>query len=202
MQPDANRSRALAMSVRGVSTFTPTASIDPSDRPRQQQIEIVNHQVEDHVDVEAALGERAEAVNFDEARIADHQRQRRRDRRVEPLGVTGGQHRAARARPPRSGDRRRPPSRHRLLHQHRDARSRNGSATSTCDSVGTAIVTASTSIQQLARSRPRLRATLAGDLVGAARLDVHDADQLDAVHRGQQPRVMLAEMTDADHRDA
>ena len=28
MQPDANLSRALAMSVRGVSTFTPTASID------------------------------------------------------------------------------------------------------------------------------------------------------------------------------
>ena len=72
MQPEANRRRALAMSVRGVSTFTPTASIDTTSdsTERQQQIEVVNHQVEDHVDVEAALRKRAEPVNFDEPRVA------------------------------------------------------------------------------------------------------------------------------------
>ena len=59
MHPDANRSRALAMSYFGVSTGTPTASIDVDLRPhhRQDDVEIVNHQVEDHVDVQAAIRE-------------------------------------------------------------------------------------------------------------------------------------------------
>jgi len=41
-----------------------------------------------------------------------------------------------------------------------------------------------------------------GNLVGAAAVRVADAHQLDASHRGQQPRMMLAEMADADHRYA
>ena len=71
MQPDANRSRALAMSVRGVSTCTPTASTDTTSEShqRQQQVEVVNHQVEDDVDVEAALRKGAEPVDLDEPRI-------------------------------------------------------------------------------------------------------------------------------------
>ena len=39
----------------------------------EHEIEIVNHQIEDHVDVEAALGKRAETVHLDEARLA-HER--------------------------------------------------------------------------------------------------------------------------------
>ena len=80
MQPDAKRSRALAMSVFAVSTLTPTASMrhDVGAHGRQQQIEIVNHQVEDHVDVEAAIGKGSEAVDFDEARVGDVRQRRRR----------------------------------------------------------------------------------------------------------------------------
>ena len=94
MQPDANRSRALAMSVRGVSTFTPTASIDTTSdfTDVEQQIEVVNHQVEDDVDVQAALRKRAEPVDLDETRIR-HERQRRDHRRIEPLRMPGRQHR-------------------------------------------------------------------------------------------------------------
>ena len=59
MHPFANRSRALAMSTFGVSTGTPTASTPSTSRAddRQDQIEVVNHQVEDDVDVEAAVRE-------------------------------------------------------------------------------------------------------------------------------------------------
>ena len=59
MQPDAKRSRTLAMSMRGVSTGTPTASIAVTSAAdgREQQVEVVDHQVEHDVDVEAALAE-------------------------------------------------------------------------------------------------------------------------------------------------
>ena len=87
MQPDANRRRAFAMSTRGVSTGTPTASIARPRRvdDRQDHVEVVDHQVEDDVDVEAPLRERAEAMDLDEPR---HVRSgRAADRRIEPLGV-------------------------------------------------------------------------------------------------------------------
>ena len=72
MQPLANLRRAFAMSTRPVSTGTPTASIaSTSDlHQRQHDVEIVNHQIEDDVDVEAALGKRAEPMDLDEPRIA------------------------------------------------------------------------------------------------------------------------------------
>ena len=148
----------------------PPRSTTTSDRTDgQQQIEVVNHQVEDDVDVEAALGKRAEPVHLDEARV-DDERQRRRDRRIEPLGMAGGQHDAARARPRRSGGRpRRATARSASRPAPRTPRSMNGSATSTCDTVGTAIVTASTRPTQSPRSRrSAVVAVLRGDLRGAA----------------------------------
>jgi len=53
----------------------------------------VNHHVEDDVDVEAALGEPAHPVDFDEARPVEHLH-RRHDRGVEALGVADRQRRA------------------------------------------------------------------------------------------------------------
>jgi hypothetical protein len=58
---------------------------------RQQDIEVVNHQIEDHVDVEAALGECAETMNFDESGAGDEWK-RRGDSRIEALGMTCRQH--------------------------------------------------------------------------------------------------------------
>ena len=68
--------------------------------------------------------------------------------------------------------------------------------------VGTATVTASTLPQQIAGVGHARRPYFAAISLGAARLGVHDADQLDAVHRREQPRVVLAEMADADDGDA
>ena len=133
----------------------------------------------------------------------DTQRQRRRHRRIEPLRVAGRQH-AARARrrldqPVGVGQRRR----QRLLHQHGDAaldeRQRDLDVRRRS---GTAIVTASTRSSSVGGVGERPRPVLGGDLVGAAGLGVHDADELDAVHRRQQPGMMLAEVTDADDGDA
>ena len=104
----------------------------------------MNHQVEDDVDVEAALGKRAEPMDFDEARIGE-ERPRDGDRRIEALGVADGQHdaRVAGGVDHLVGFVER--ARHRLLDQHGDAPPRrNGSAMSAWSSVGTAIVTAST----------------------------------------------------------
>ena len=72
MHPDANFSRALQMSIFGVSTGTPTAStLTTSDAiDGQHDVEVVNHDVENHVDVEAALGKSAEPVHLDEPRRA------------------------------------------------------------------------------------------------------------------------------------
>ena len=53
--------------------------LDLGRHERQHDVEIVNHQIEDHVDVEAALGKGPEAMHLDEARI-DEQRPRGRDR--------------------------------------------------------------------------------------------------------------------------
>ena len=97
MQPLANFSRALAISTRGVSTGTPTASmpIHLAAHELEDQPEIVNHQIEHHVDVEAALGKRPQPVHFDEARLVDV-RPRGQHRRIEMLDVANGQHHSRR----------------------------------------------------------------------------------------------------------
>ena len=73
MQPDANFTRALAMSILR-RQHRHADGLDADDvRSRsigQNDIEIVNHHVEDDVDVEAALGKAAQPVHFDEARRA------------------------------------------------------------------------------------------------------------------------------------
>ena len=63
-----------------VSTGTPTASIDSTSDcdQRQHDVEVVNHQIEHDVDVEAALGKRAEPMDFDEPRIGRGAAARRR----------------------------------------------------------------------------------------------------------------------------
>ena len=59
---------------------------------RQDDVHIVDHQVEDDVDVEAPLGERTQAVDLDESRIAQ-QRARRGDGWIEALGLAHGEER-------------------------------------------------------------------------------------------------------------
>ena len=62
--------RALAMSILSVSAATPTASTLAGSVPssHKQQVEIVDHEVEDDVDVGRARGERRQPVDLDETR--------------------------------------------------------------------------------------------------------------------------------------
>ena len=80
-------------------------------------------------------------------------------------------------------------------------RSMKGSATATCDSVGTAMLTASTrsiTADASVNARPPHLAA-----ISSARMFVYvdDANEIDAVHGRQQPRVMLPEMSDANDGD-
>ena len=80
------------MSTRGVSTGTPTASMALTSSPTrfEHEVEIMDHQVEHDIDVEAALGKRAQSVNFDESGLPN-QRPHPFHRRIEALRVTDRQ---------------------------------------------------------------------------------------------------------------
>ena len=204
MQPFANRSRALAMSTRPVSTGTPTASIDSTSDfdERQHDVEVVNHQVEDDVDVEAALGKRAEAMDLDEPRIGQ-QRARGGDRRIEALGVADGEHArrasaaAAIISSASSSDRAigfSTSDRHAgRQERQRDVAMQLGRHG---DRHGVDLP------EQLARSRRAARVRFAAAISSArAAIGVDDGDELDARQRRQNPRVMAAEVSDADDGD-
>ena len=145
MQPEANRSRALAMSTRGVRTGTPTAStaIDLGVVHREHDVEVVDHHVEDDVDVEAALGKPAQPVHLDEAGRRDDGSAAATaglKRSVWPTASTAP-NRSARASIASASA-----SVAAIGFSTRTCtpRSRNAPATSRCASVGTATTTAST----------------------------------------------------------
>ena len=68
--------RAFAMSMSSMSTGMPTAGSRDRLRvdERQDHVEVVNHHIEDHVDVGAAALERREPVAFDEAHASSASR--------------------------------------------------------------------------------------------------------------------------------
>ena len=161
----------------------------------------MNHQVEDDVDVEAALRKGAEAMDLDEARIGQ-QRPRGIDRRVEALGLTD---RKRNAGPCRGRDHRigfRQGARQRLLHEHGDAgvekRQRDRGMLFGWDRDGHGIDRP----KQLACVEARLRVIRGRKLDGARVIRVDDRDELDAGQRRQNPGVVAAKMTDADDADA
>ena len=202
MQPDANFSRALAMSGFGVSTATPTASTadDVGRHDRQHDVEIVNHQVEDDVDVEAAIRKRAQPVHLDEPRMIE-QRPDGRDRRVVALRVADAEHGAGRGgrinhllrfarHPARAAS---PPARRSALQErqrHAQVRlGRNGD--------GHRIDPA----EHFGRIGHPRRVDEAANLSRARFVDVDDRRQLDVGQRRENPRVMLPQRAYADHRD-
>ena len=85
------------MSRRAESTGTPTASTPISGRSDQllDQVDVVDHQVEDHVDVGAARLERRQAMGLDEQRRAQHVGERH-ERGVEALEMADLEDPAAR----------------------------------------------------------------------------------------------------------
>ncbi len=69
-QPFSNVRRALQMSSTSPITLTPTASILRHLRVGQMQhdVDVVDHHVQHHADIDAAEGQRADSGDFDEAR--------------------------------------------------------------------------------------------------------------------------------------
>ena len=204
MQPFANFRRAFAMSTLGVRTGTPTASI-PDDFAADQlehQPEVVNHQVEDHIDVEAALREGAQPMHLDETRLVDV-RAGGQHGRVEVLDVPDGQRRTRIARPPPAGGR--PPRIERVIGFSSSTwmpASSSGSATlgvrlgrhRHADGVDLA--------NQVGHTRHHRRPRRAGDLRGSPRIGIDDADERRVGKRGQHAGMMAPEVADADDRDA
>ena len=191
------------MSNFGVSTGTPTASIDVDLRldQRQDDVEVVNHQVEHDVDVEAALGKRAEPMDLDEPRRRD-ERQHGGDRRVVALGVADGQRRARRRG---RGDQRVGLGERCAPSASRPApampRSRNGSAIVAMqlgrhrDDDRVDLAEQLAVVGQRARCRsPRRSPRRAPASVSTTAVEPH------ALERRQDARVVPAEVADADRR--
>ena len=71
-QPPSNAIRAFAMSILSVSTGIPTARTSSTGPPASacDDLEVVDHEVEDDVHVEAPSREDAEPVGLDETDVA------------------------------------------------------------------------------------------------------------------------------------
>ena len=161
----------------------------------------MNHQVEDDVDIEAALWKRTEAVDFDETRITEH-RTRGIDRWIEAFRVADGQNRS-RARGGfdhrvRFGE----TARHRFLDedgQTRREKWRRDVAMTLGWNRNRHRVDAP---EHVAEIESRLRPAGARDLVRARSIRIDDGNEVDAGERRQNAGVMAAEMADADHCNA
>src|ERR1051325_9034699 len=161
----------------------------------------MNHEIEDDVDVEAALRKRAEAMDFDEPRIRDEW-QRLRHGRVEPLRMSGREQRAAALRRVDEATGIGNAWRNRFFNQRGDAgaekRQRHVQMRHRRHGNGHCVDVRN----QIARLRKDTAAELGGYFIGARPIRIADAHQVDAVHRRKQPRVMLAKMADTDDGDA
>ncbi len=161
----------------------------------------MNHQVEHDVDVEASFRERSKAMDFDEPWIR-HERQGRYHCRVEALGVSGGQDDVAalsRLNQPVGICQRRC---QRLLDQDRDTginqRQRHVNVRDRRHGNRYRVELAQWHVAKVGKAGS---AEPGSDLLRPSRLGVNDAGKRDTVHRRQQPRMMLPEVTDADDGD-
>ena len=170
---------------------------------RKQNIEVVNHHVVDHVDIQAARRENAQAMDF-EKHGARNDLLRRDDRGIEALDVADLQNAAGALRRMRSAGR--------LLSSEaamgfststsRPASSRR-QPTRACSLVGTATLTASMpAAASASRSANHLRAEFRGDLAGALGVGVNDADEFGAFEFAPHAHVVPAEFSGADHGNA
>ena len=204
MQPPAKRSRAFAMSSR-VGEHRHADRVDARQRRAHQlldQVDVVDHQIEHHVDVGAARLERREPMGLDEQRPVEHVGQRQQRRALKRSRWPTWRIRAARRgeRDQRIGLGRgvaaigfststcRPASSSRL-------------ATAQCAAVGTATLAASTlpssAAASLSASDPEaLRQRLRG-----GRVAIDHRDQLHIRQRGVFLGMKAPEMPAADDRD-
>ena len=160
----------------------------------------MNHQIEDHVDVETPLRKRTEPMNLNKSRLGD-ERQRSDDRRVETLRMAGCDHRAPAPRgleQPIGFFQR---ERDRFLNQHRHARLDQRQRQRHMGVRGCRDADGIDAARQGGWRRERLGPVFRRDLLSPLGACIDNADQIDTRHRRQQPRMVLPEMSDADDGD-
>ena len=203
--PVGNSMRACAISTLSVITGMPTAlrSDDRRVHQRKQNIEVVNHHVVHHVDIQAARRENAQAVDFEKQRPRDDFLHRG-DGGIESLDVPDLQDAAGT-----------------LARKQSDCSASSseaaiGFSTSTsmpassrwqptraCSLVGTATLTASTpAAASASRSRITSRAEFCGDLASALAIGVNNTDEFSAFEFAPHANVVPAEFSGADHGNA
>ena len=174
---------------------------DPALGQAQDDVDVVDHHVQDDADVDAAEGQGADARDLHEPR-PDVQPGHGADGGVEPLDVPDlhghpgppGQRRrsaAASATSLASG----------FSIRQATPRVRHASAASAWNLVGTAIVTAFTSASSSSRLCKGLAAVFLGRRLGGLGVGVVDADQLDPRHLRVNAGVQPAHPAAADHAD-
>jgi hypothetical protein len=164
----------------------------------QDNLDVVDHQIENDVDIQAATGEGPEPIHLDEDRRADH-RERGHDRRVVPFDVADRQHPPLRPRESHERVRLREARRHRLLHEDvhapleqegGDLGMRGGRGR---DDRGLGLRGHGGEVRK--DSETELR----GDLARPTLVVIVDPDDLDAGGGRRDPRVMAAEVAHPDH---
>ena len=163
----------------------------------RRYIQIVNHQVEDDVDVETSFREGAESVDLDEAWVC-HQRPRGLDRGVEPLGMADRERdvRPGRGRNQRIGFFDAP--RKRFFDERGNAGVQKRSANlrvqlgRDCDGDRVDLSDEISIVGECPRPARRR------DLLGARAVLVHDRNELCAPKRSQDPSMVAPEVADAD----
>jgi len=165
---------------------------------RQHHVEVVNHEVEDDIDIEAAIGKCAQAVHLDEPRMIE-QRTQGRNRWIEALRMSDSEHGTRGLGCLDHLLRLRSISCERLLHEHADptlqerkrdaqmrlGRHRNGDGIDVPEHIG--------------RVRERRRVHEAADLPRPRLVDVDDAGHVDVRKRRENPRVVLPQRAYANH---
>ena len=163
----------------------------------ENQIEVVNHEIEDHGHVGAARLERRQPVDLQKPGFVQV-RCRRPHGAVEPLDVADLEHDAARGGAAHQILRRHDCIGERLLHEQRDATLKHrGPDLGVCGR-GNRNGHGVHSIEQRREGRMCDRLELRRDLGGARGVVVVDAGERDPRHAPQQPRVVKPERSGAD----
>ena len=160
----------------------------------------MNHQIEDDVDIEAPFGERAQTMDLDETRIAQD-RTSRDHGRIEPLGLADGENRARLRGRLNHVVRFGQTARHGLFDQHVHAGSEKRQRDLTMQ-VGRNRERHGVNVsQEVPEVREGTRPARSRHVVGTRGVGVDDGREPSARQRGQNPRVMAAEIPHADHSD-
>ena len=173
---------------------------DGSAHQLQHEIEVVDHQVENHGHVGAARLKGSEAVDLQEAGLVEVGRGGAHGP-VKPLHVAHLEHHTVLGRAPHQVFRARERVRQGLFHEQADAPLQHGAPHLGVRGRGNGHGHRIHAIEQRGEGGVRHRAELLRHLGGARRVLVVDPGKAHARHARQQPGVVEPERSGADHPD-